>query len=139
MFGCFYSASVSYCTTISPPGLEATTQGLLTAMYSGVGPVIGSLSGGYLYKNYGPEATFLYSGISLIGCLIIFGASQLIIKTCKRTKKSKEFQLVEVEFSEIEDNKVNAIEMEEETNENFEIGNEFNSNEIHIEQTNLES
>jgi len=52
---------------ISPPGLEATTQGVINAVFNGIGGVTGAVVGGYLY-DVSPKVMF-WSAASLVTCM----------------------------------------------------------------------
>ncbi|XP_049886210.1 major facilitator superfamily domain-containing protein 6-B isoform X2 [Pectinophora gossypiella] len=69
-FGMFYPTMTSYANVVSPPGTETTVQGLIGAIFEGVGTSLGSFIGGRLYQNYGGWQTFQWFGIgSLIFCV----------------------------------------------------------------------
>ncbi|CAO1428232.1 unnamed protein product [Diamesa hyperborea] len=57
-FGVFYSTMASYASILAPPGTEATIQGLVGAVFEGIGVSMGSLIGGLLMQNIGGSATF---------------------------------------------------------------------------------
>ncbi|KAJ9601320.1 hypothetical protein L9F63_000542 [Diploptera punctata] len=63
-FGICYSTMASYTSTIAPPGAEATMQGIIGAIFEGVGVSLGSLLGGVLYDTYGGAQTFLAVGVA---------------------------------------------------------------------------
>ncbi|XP_063221253.1 major facilitator superfamily domain-containing protein 6-A [Bacillus rossius redtenbacheri] len=67
-FGLFYSTMASYASIITPPGTDATIQGLVGAIFEGVGVSVGSLLGGVLFKYGGAFAFRVYG----IGALILF-------------------------------------------------------------------
>ncbi|KAJ0184107.1 hypothetical protein K1T71_000530 [Dendrolimus kikuchii] len=68
-FGMFYPTMTSYASIVSPPGTETTVQGLVGAIFEGVGTSLGSFIGGRLYDIYGGWITFRSFGIgSLICC-----------------------------------------------------------------------
>ncbi|XP_046996943.1 major facilitator superfamily domain-containing protein 6 isoform X1 [Schistocerca americana] len=70
-FGIFYSAMTSYASIVSPPGTEATVQGLVGASFEGIGVSIGSLIGGVLIDQYGGADTFLIFGIGSLICFVL--------------------------------------------------------------------
>lgn len=70
-FGIFYSAMTSYASIVSPPGTEATVQGLVGASFEGIGVSIGSLIGGVLIDQYGGADTFLIFGIGALICFVL--------------------------------------------------------------------
>ncbi|XP_059062995.1 major facilitator superfamily domain-containing protein 6 [Achroia grisella] len=70
-YGMFYPTMTSYANAIAPAGAETTVQGLVGAVFEGVGTSMGSLIGGQLYKHYGGAATFRWFGVgSLIFCVL---------------------------------------------------------------------
>ncbi|XP_028136371.1 major facilitator superfamily domain-containing protein 6-like isoform X2 [Diabrotica virgifera virgifera] len=58
--GLSFACMASYASFIAPPGTQATMQGLVGAVYDGIGLSMGSLVGGIFYKNYGGINTFKY-------------------------------------------------------------------------------
>jgi MFS family permease len=78
-FGLFYACMASYASIVAPPGTEATMQGLVGAVFEGVGVSLGSFVGGVLYDVYGGPWTFRLFGIgALIVCLLHAGVQYLI-------------------------------------------------------------
>ncbi|XP_055609461.1 major facilitator superfamily domain-containing protein 6 [Uranotaenia lowii] len=70
-FGLFYATMASYASIVAPPGTEATMQGLVGAVFEGVGVSCGSLLAGHLFFNVGGSQTFRYFGIAaLILCAV---------------------------------------------------------------------
>uniref|UniRef100_A0A0K8T4A4 Major facilitator superfamily (MFS) profile domain-containing protein n=2 Tax=Lygus hesperus TaxID=30085 RepID=A0A0K8T4A4_LYGHE len=65
-FGLFYSTMTTYANALTPPGLEGTMQGLVSATFEGIGLAAGSLLGGYLFDRLGGRTLFLYSGAASI-------------------------------------------------------------------------
>ncbi|KAJ3662792.1 hypothetical protein Zmor_007119 [Zophobas morio] len=81
-FGLFYACMASYASIVAPPGTEATMQGLVGAVFEGVGVSLGSLTAGVLYAQYGGPWTFRLFGIgALIVCLLHAGVQYLIRRT----------------------------------------------------------
>eukprot|EP00466_Bigelowiella_natans_P010634 jgi/Bigna1/61701/fgenesh1_kg.25_\ len=55
-FALVWSSLAVLATQISPEkGLQATTQGLFSLLFNGVGGGIGAVGGGYLYESIGPR------------------------------------------------------------------------------------
>ncbi|OWR42756.1 hypothetical protein KGM_206793 [Danaus plexippus plexippus] len=70
-FGMFYPTMTSYANVVSPPGTETTVQGLVGAVFEGVGVSLGSFIGGRLYEIHGGWNTFQWFGIfAFIACAI---------------------------------------------------------------------
>nr|XP_013189420.1 unnamed protein product [Amyelois transitella] len=67
-FGMFYPTMTSYANVVAPPGAETTVQGLVGAIFEGVGVSLGSFIGGRMYRWLGGGLTFRWFGI---GALIL--------------------------------------------------------------------
>ncbi|KAI8068344.1 major facilitator superfamily domain-containing protein [Gongronella butleri] len=57
-FSALWGAGVVQADELAPPSLQATSQGILAAMYAGVGAGLGSLLGGMIYERWGAEVMF---------------------------------------------------------------------------------
>ncbi|CAO3630056.1 unnamed protein product [Cunninghamella blakesleeana] len=57
-FSALWGAGVVQADELAPPSLQATSQGILAAMYAGIGAGLGSLLGGVLYENFGAHIMF---------------------------------------------------------------------------------
>lgn len=69
-FGLFYATMASYASIVAPPGTETTTQGMVGAVFEGIGVSLGSFIGGLLFEDNGGSRTFRYFGIfALVACL----------------------------------------------------------------------
>ncbi|CAG2055051.1 unnamed protein product [Timema podura] len=89
-FGLFYATMASYASIVAPPGTEATVQGLVGAIFEGVGVSLGSLIGGTLYDQQGGSFTFRMFGIgSLVLCLLHFIIQRLLGKSLNYVIKAK--------------------------------------------------
>ncbi|KAF2887038.1 hypothetical protein ILUMI_19135 [Ignelater luminosus] len=78
-FGLFYATMASYASIVAPPGTEATTQGLVGAVFEGIGVSLGSFIGGLFFQEFGGSMTFRIFGISaLVVCLLHAGVQYLI-------------------------------------------------------------
>ncbi|XP_075990803.1 sugar baby transporter isoform X2 [Anticarsia gemmatalis] len=69
-FGMFYPTMTSYASIVSPPGTETTVQGLVGAVFEGVGTALGSFVGGRLYGIYEGWITFRIFGIGALICCV---------------------------------------------------------------------
>ncbi|CAG9859600.1 unnamed protein product [Phyllotreta striolata] len=67
-FGLFFACMASYASIIAPVGTEATMQGLIGAVFEGVGVSVGSSIAGSLYSKHGGAITFRIYGI---GCFVL--------------------------------------------------------------------
>ncbi|XP_075229536.1 major facilitator superfamily domain-containing protein 6-like [Lycorma delicatula] len=65
-FSTFYATMASYASIVAPPGTEATLQGIVGALYEGVGISTGSLMGGLLFEYYDNAFVFRMCGIVAI-------------------------------------------------------------------------
>ncbi|XP_053683703.1 major facilitator superfamily domain-containing protein 6 [Sabethes cyaneus] len=83
-FGLFYATMASYASIVAPPGTEATMQGLVGAIFEGVGVSLGSLLAGHLFQKVGGSKTFRLFGIS---ALVLFVAHVLVQFTMDRFGK----------------------------------------------------
>ncbi|XP_013146484.1 PREDICTED: major facilitator superfamily domain-containing protein 6-A [Papilio polytes] len=79
-FGMFYPTMASYANVVSPPGTETTVQGLVGAVFEGVGTSLGSFIGGRLYETYGGSNTFLWFGIGSLICCVVHVFVQYLIR-----------------------------------------------------------
>jgi PPP family 3-phenylpropionic acid transporter len=74
-------AGVSYADEYSPPGMKATTQGLLGAVVFGFGAAMGGLTGGLMIGSIGGQGMYLISGslviISVVAILLLQKAEHL--------------------------------------------------------------
>uniref|UniRef100_A0A182PSF4 Major facilitator superfamily associated domain-containing protein n=1 Tax=Anopheles epiroticus TaxID=199890 RepID=A0A182PSF4_9DIPT len=80
-FGLFYATMASYASIVAPPGTEATMQGLVGAVFEGVGVSLGSLLAGNLFHRIGGSATFRAFGTA---ALILFVLHVLVQKLTDR-------------------------------------------------------
>ncbi|CAK1588571.1 unnamed protein product [Parnassius mnemosyne] len=78
--GMFYPTMASYANAVSPPGTETTVQGLVGAVFEGVGTSLGSFIGGLLYETYGGPNTFRWFGIGSLICCLLHILVQYLIK-----------------------------------------------------------
>lgn len=71
-FSLIWVAGVSYANQMAPKGMGATAQGLLSAVYFGMGATGGGIIGGYLYESIGLSQMYFWAGIWVSGGLILF-------------------------------------------------------------------
>ena len=72
-------AGVAYADEMSPLGMNTTTQGILGAVYFGIGSAIGGFVGGPLLENIGGAGLYLVFGITAASALIIVTILQKIL------------------------------------------------------------
>ncbi|XP_074032997.1 sugar baby transporter isoform X2 [Leptinotarsa decemlineata] len=78
-FGLFFACMASYASIIAPAGTEATMQGLVGAVFEGVGVSLGSLLAGWTYKNLGGPLTFRYFGYGAFVACVLHVAVQYLL------------------------------------------------------------
>lgn len=86
-------AAATYCPILAPKGLLATMTGLAGATHYSLGRGLGSLLGGYLIANMGPQETFKVFGyVTLISGVAYFFIHFLYIrkKVAAKEKENKE-------------------------------------------------
>ena len=71
-FASLWMAGVAYVSEIAPPGLETTSQGMLTGFVMGLGSTVGALLGGFLFQGYGFSTMYLGAGIGIFLLMIGF-------------------------------------------------------------------
>lgn len=70
-YGIFYATMTSYASIVAPPGTEATMQGLVGAVFEGVGVSLGSLLGGFLFNIFSGSTVFRVYGLAaLLFCVL---------------------------------------------------------------------
>ncbi|XP_033743348.1 major facilitator superfamily domain-containing protein 6-like [Pecten maximus] len=80
-FGLMWAASTSYASIISPPGMSATVQGIISGLHFGFGKGIGSIITGLIIEPLGFVWTFrLYSFLSVGFLVLYFAINQLCLK-----------------------------------------------------------
>lgn len=78
-FGLFFACMTSSASIVAPAGSEATMQGLVGAVFEGLGVSAGSSLGGVLYQKVGGPLTFRYFGFgALIVCAIHIVVQRLL-------------------------------------------------------------
>ncbi|XP_055536478.1 major facilitator superfamily domain-containing protein 6 isoform X2 [Wyeomyia smithii] len=70
-FGLFYATMASYASIVAPPGTEATMQGLVGAVFEGVGVSLGSLLAGNLFEKIGGSRTFRLFGATALVLFVV--------------------------------------------------------------------
>ncbi|XP_072383960.1 major facilitator superfamily domain-containing protein 6-like isoform X2 [Diabrotica undecimpunctata] len=84
--GLSFACMASYASVIAPPGTQTTMQGLVGAVYDGIGLSMGSLVGGIFYKNYGGINTFKYFSYFALTVTVCHIFIQLIISCIQKRK-----------------------------------------------------
>ncbi|XP_017482717.1 PREDICTED: major facilitator superfamily domain-containing protein 6-like protein A isoform X1 [Rhagoletis zephyria] len=79
-FGIFYSTMASYASIVAPPGTEATMQGLVGAVFEGVGVSMGSLIAGNLFAAVSGSGTFLIFGIFAFIVFVVHVCVQIYLQ-----------------------------------------------------------
>eukprot|EP01117_Protostelium_nocturnum_P013697 TRINITY_DN5138_c0_g1_i1.p1 TRINITY_DN5138_c0_g1~~TRINITY_DN5138_c0_g1_i1.p1 ORF type:complete len:403 (+),score=108.66 TRINITY_DN5138_c0_g1_i1:321-1529(+) len=122
-FGIMYTSAVRIASTMVPPRLSTTIQGLLMAVYFGLGSASGAAIGGLLYENHS-------SKLFLIGALVatfifVFYAAVLFVD--RELRKDYEYSKLQEEV-ELED----AFTDEEEEGEVGEVGEEMEGESLEV-------
>jgi len=72
-------AGVNYAAVNAPPGLEATAQGVFSAVLLGLGGTLGNLTGGVLIGRFGPEGMYGIVAVITFACLVIFLLAERLV------------------------------------------------------------
>ncbi|KXS16032.1 MFS general substrate transporter [Gonapodya prolifera JEL478] len=73
-FGTAWSAAVKVAAQIAPKGCESLSQGILNCIFSGLGPAIGMLGGGMVYRSIGPHAMWWCLSALNLAVAVVFWA-----------------------------------------------------------------
>jgi len=93
-WGLAWSAAVIYATHISPPGLRATTQGLVGGVV-GLGNGFGALVGGFLYEREGAIFTFRATAALMVVALVVFVISGFFLDRYQNYAKLSQRKWIE--------------------------------------------
>jgi MFS transporter, PPP family, 3-phenylpropionic acid transporter len=78
-------SSIRYLNRIVPPELRSSGQAAFAVTFGGIGGIIGSSTGGYIFQNLGPGATYgTGSALALVGAI----ATVLTIAATRRRNRS---------------------------------------------------
>lgn len=80
-FSLFLVAAVNYAKELSPPGMGATAQAVLTSTNMGAGGIIGALLGGLLYDRIGIQPMFMAAAILLAIAFAAFAVAARVTAT----------------------------------------------------------
>ena len=72
-YGIYDVAGVVYVGQVAPPGFTSLAQGVYGGINRGLGSILGSLVGGFLFQNIGGAVTYRISalfGLLALGCLV---------------------------------------------------------------------
>ncbi|RZF36309.1 hypothetical protein LSTR_LSTR014573 [Laodelphax striatellus] len=78
-FGTFYATMASYASIIAPPGTEATIQGMVGAVFEGIGLSSGSFIGGLLFFYMDGAVVFRMYGLIVLSLCCIHICVQLYL------------------------------------------------------------
>ncbi|KAJ3043723.1 hypothetical protein HK097_001683, partial [Rhizophlyctis rosea] len=73
-FTILWTSAQSYLSQIAPQHQDITAQGILSAIYSGLGSGLGGIGGGMIHKRKGALAAFRVMAGMLMGSLVVFVA-----------------------------------------------------------------
>ena len=76
-YGCSTIAAIEFASSVSPPGLESTSQTLMGIFRYGVGYAIGNAAGGYVEEVYGPNWLYRSAGVIILFTLAFYWLSLL--------------------------------------------------------------
>ncbi|KAH1008249.1 major facilitator superfamily domain-containing protein 6 [Dendroctonus ponderosae] len=79
-FGLFYACMASYASIIAPLGTEATMQGLVGAVFEGVGVSLGSLLAGITLSKVSGSLAFRYFGFGALGACFVHISAQYLLR-----------------------------------------------------------
>jgi PPP family 3-phenylpropionic acid transporter len=93
-FATFLVASVTYINNHTPKGLRTTGQSLLNTTYFGLGPIVGSLVGGYFYDTVGMIVLFrIITVLTLVGFGVFILATRYKIDPQTASPESHDMNL----------------------------------------------
>ncbi|CAG9770502.1 unnamed protein product [Ceutorhynchus assimilis] len=79
-FGLFYACMASYASIVAPAGTEATMQGMVGAVFEGVGVSLGSLLAGLAQSKVSGSLTFRYFGFGALAASVLHLIVQYFLK-----------------------------------------------------------
>ncbi|EEB19281.1 hypothetical protein Phum_PHUM564870 [Pediculus humanus corporis] len=82
--GLGFATMASYASTIAPPGAEATVQGLVGAIFEGIGVSLGSYFGGLLFKDNNGSGLFQIFGCIAFALSITHGSVHYLLGKNKK-------------------------------------------------------
>lgn len=85
--GLCWPTMVSYGDKVTPPGTKATIQGLIGAIFEGIGVSTGSLICGWIMDAYGGVVAFKVFSIGALVWLSIFWIMQLLLRKIYSTRQ----------------------------------------------------
>ncbi|XP_067134755.1 major facilitator superfamily domain-containing protein 6-like isoform X1 [Centruroides vittatus] len=104
-FGIFYASMTSFAKKSAIPGTEATVQGVLGALFDGLGMAIGNILGGLGFDYYGARTTFLAASItSAISAITMFIFHRYSMYKNTITRKNTKLQNGDVSLQPEEEN-----------------------------------
>jgi MFS family permease len=95
-FTLFWTASVATVSRCAPAGIEATAQGALSAVYTGLGYGTGSVVGGKVYSAAGPVLLFRGSAVVMAALMAYTIASSLVLRFVSKRKLAEKAGQVEL-------------------------------------------
>lgn len=97
-FGLLLTALTNYVYGVAPKGSAGTMIGLLSAFQRGIGAGIASLTGGYIYDDYGPRTIWKISAFGLFPVsLVVVGVFAWFAHRSSARENLQEELLVDVE------------------------------------------
>jgi MFS family permease len=99
IYAIFYSAAVQTVALSTPEHLRTSYQGIFAAMFSGIGPCLGSIVGGIMYEKVGAVTLFLSVFLLLITAIVTY---TIDIVCCARREDSKHHKRNDAESGTVE-------------------------------------
>ena len=84
-FSLSWSAVASHAQEISPPGYTATTQGLVSATFWGLGFAIGGIGGGFFNDKYGAPKLYQCTSVLAFGTALMGGVAIACMRPSKKS------------------------------------------------------
>ena len=84
----FYAACIQNAAQIAPKTLVATSQGLFSAIYNGLGSGIGAYIGGTALDSIGPVIMFRVQAAVVMGAMILYWAHETIMDSAATTSNA---------------------------------------------------
>lgn len=71
-FGCMWLSSVRLISRVFPAELTNSGFALLNAFVFGIGPLVGNITGGWLFDLLGPRAMFRWGALGMTGIMVVY-------------------------------------------------------------------
>ncbi|XP_046683291.1 major facilitator superfamily domain-containing protein 6 isoform X1 [Homalodisca vitripennis] len=78
-FGLLYATMASYASLVAPPGTDTTVQGLVGAIFEGIGVSMGSFLAGLMFDQMSGAMVFRISGLAVLVLCVLHICAQFFI------------------------------------------------------------